>query len=91
MLCHVLTLRVMAAIIIFCLQHYIPRFQHLQNLFIKIINENAYYSKIFDNPLLIFKTGSSFYKRLPVFQLLFNITKLCILSLWSFCLLEVAH
>jgi len=30
--------------------------------------------KFFDNRLLIFKTGSRFYKQLPVFWLLFNIT-----------------
>jgi len=32
-------------------------------------------SKIFHNQLFIFKTSSSFYKRLPVFYLPFNITR----------------
>jgi len=49
----------MAAAIMVCLQLYIPRFQSLQNLFIKIINKKHITVKIFDKRLLIFKTGSS--------------------------------
>jgi len=61
----------MAAAIMVCLQLYIAQFQHLQNLFIKIIIKNAYYSqnsKIFDNWLLILKTGSSFHKQVTGFS-----------------------
>jgi len=38
---------VMAAAIMVCLQRYIPAFQHLQNVFIKIINKDAYCSQKF--------------------------------------------
>jgi len=48
----------MAAAILVCLQLYVPRFQHLQNLFIKIINKKAY--KFFST------TDCSFLKPVPV-------------------------
>jgi len=43
--------------------------QHLQTLFIKIVNKNAYYSTVknFRPPVVHFETSSSFYKRLPGF------------------------
>jgi len=56
-----------AAAIMICLQLYIPRFQHLQSLFIKIINKKQITDKDSRQPVVHFQSRIQFLRMVTEF------------------------